>query len=88
MCQGFTTKEETNGYEGLHCGKKIHPPIQVKIWWLSTSGEIKLSTSMHIEDHQKRNMFYHFWKETLQDGSITHNGVAITMPGSSYPRME
>ena len=41
--------------------------------WLSTSEEIKLSTSIHMEDHQKSNMFYHFLKETLQDGSITKN---------------
>ena len=39
----------------------------------STSEEIKLSTLIHMEDHQKNNMFYHLLKETLQDGSITKN---------------
>ena len=33
----------------------------------------QLSTSIHMEDHQKSNMFYHLLKETLQDGSITKN---------------
>ena len=42
-------------------------------WGLSTSEEIKLSTSIHMEDHQMSNMFYHLLKETLQDGSITKN---------------
>ena len=52
---------------------QIYPQIQENIGWLSTSEEIKLSTSIHMEDHQKNNMFYHLLKETLQDGSITQN---------------
>ena len=46
---------------------------QENIEWLFTSDEIKLSTSIHMEDHQKINTFYHFLIETLQAGSITEN---------------
>ena len=51
-------------------------------WWLSTSEEIKLSTSIHTEDHQKSNMFYHLFKETLQDGSITK--IVYIVHGAKY----
>ena len=65
MCQGFTTREETTGYEGLHCEYRyIHRSRR-------TLGGYLLQ--IHMEDHQKSNMFYHFLKETLQDGSIIQN---------------
>ena len=73
MCQGFTTREETTGYEGLHCKYRyIHRSRRTLGGYLLQKG-IKLSTSIHMEDHQKSNMFYPLLKETLQDGSITKN---------------
>ena len=72
MCQGFTTREETTGYEGLHCEYKYFHRSRRTFGWLSTSGEIKLSTSIHMEDHQKSYMFYHFLKK-LYKVSIIQN---------------
>ena len=70
MCQGFTTREETTGNEGLHCEYRyIHRSRRTLGGYLLQ----KRSSSIHMEDHQKSNMFYHLLKETLQDGSIIQN---------------
>ena len=72
MCQGFTTREETTGYEGLHCEYRyIHRSRRTLSGYLLQKRSS--STSIHMEDHQKSNMFYHLLEETLQDGSIIQN---------------
>ena len=46
---------------------------KIAYFLIFTSEEIKLFTSIPIEDHQKKTMFYHFLKETLQAGPIIQN---------------
>ena len=57
----------------------MYPQIHENIGWLSTSEEIKLSTLIHMEDHQKSNMFYHFLKETSR---WIHNAECLQSPWS------
>ena len=81
MCQGFTTREETTGYEGLHCEYRyIHRSRRTLGGYLLQKRSSYLLR--FIEDHQKSNMFYHFLKETLQDGSITKNVYRVD--GAKY----
>ena len=52
---------------------QIYPQIQENIGWLSTSEEIKFIYFDSYGRPPEEQQFYHFLKETLQDGSIIQN---------------